>query len=118
MNPSMQAANPYVLLAISIFVSSMISTIIAGFLAYLAFRIQFERFRAMDAEREKHWNKWREDTSKDVEALKFERNNASRLEQCERFIQELRDFKHEIVEPYIREVGKLRDRIDRMGKTP
>jgi hypothetical protein len=47
------------------------SSLIVGIVSsYLTFRLQFERHRSMDAEREKHWTKWRDGISRDVDDLK------------------------------------------------
>lgn len=106
--------NPVVTVCISI----AASTLIAAFGSYWAFRIQFERFLARDTEREKHWTEWRAGVTRDVEQLKAERNFHGRIEQVEEFIDELRLWKHEAVEPYIRAVGLLKDRVDRLEKRP
>ena len=106
--------NPLLTVCISI----TASTLIAAFGSYWAFRIQFERFLARDAEREKYWNEWRISATRDVEQLKLERNFHGRVTQCEDFIAELRDWKHEAVEPYIRAMGVLKDRVDRLEKRP
>jgi hypothetical protein len=106
--------NPIITVCISI----AVSTLIAAFGSYWAFRIQFERFLARDTEREKHWARWQEQVSRDVEQLKAERNLHGRVSQCESFIEELREWKHVVVEPYIRAVGSLKDRVDRLEKGP
>lgn len=95
-----------------------LTVIISAAGAYLGFRIQFERFLAKDTEREKHWMRWQETLTRDVEQLKIERNFHGRVGQCEEFIAELRDWKHEVVEPYIRAHGTLKDRVDRMERKP
>lgn len=104
--------NPVITVCISI----AASTLIAAFGSYWAFRIQFERFLARDTEREKHWNGWREQVTRDVEQLKSERNFHGRVTQCEAFIEELREWKHVVVEPYIRAAGQLKDRLDRLER--
>ena len=38
--------------------------------SYLTFRLQLAAFMAMDKEREKHWTKWRDGISQDVDDLK------------------------------------------------
>lgn len=102
------------LVTISIAVSTVL---ISAFGSYLAFRVQFERFLARDTEREKHWMRWQESITRDVEQLKAERNFHGRIEQCERFIEELREHKHVVVDPHIRAVGQLKDRIERLEKS-
>lgn len=92
--------------------------IISPIAAYVAFRISFERFLAKDTEREKHWMRWQDSVSKDVEQLKAERNFHVRIAQCESFIDELREWKHEKVDPHVRALGVLKDRVDRMEKKP
>lgn len=102
--------------ALTVSISIAASTIIAAFGSYWAFRIQFERFLARDTEREKYWNEWRLNITREVEQLKSERNFHGRIEQVEKFIDELRLWKHENVEPYIRAVGLLKDRLDRVER--
>ncbi|MGL4296795.1 MAG: hypothetical protein ACRCTG_13870 [Aestuariivirga sp.] len=106
--------NPILTVSISI----VVSTLIAAFGSFWAFRIQFERFLARDSEREKHWDEWRQTVNRDVEQLKAERNFDVRIQHVENFIDELRDWKHEAVEPYIRAMGLLKDRVDRLEKAP
>jgi hypothetical protein len=38
--------------------------------SYLTFRLQWAAFQAKDIEREKHWTKWRDQITADVESLK------------------------------------------------
>lgn len=101
---------------VGVCISIVASTLLAAFASYWAFRIQFERFLARDTEREKHWNLWRENVTRDVEQLKAERNFHGRVTQCEQFIDELRDWKHETVEPYVRAMGALKERLDRLER--
>lgn len=101
---------------ITVCISITASTLIAAFCSYWAFRIQFERFLARDTEREKHMLRWQEQITRDVEQLKSERNFHGRVTQCELFIEELREWKHVVVEPYIRAAGQLKDRLDRLEK--
>jgi hypothetical protein len=104
--------------AITVCISITASTLIAVFGSYRAFRIQFERFLARDTEREKHWNEWRSGVTRDVEQLKAERNFHGRVAQCEQFIDELRDWKHEFADPHLRAMGALKDRVERLEKQP
>ena len=99
---------------ISVLISVGISALLNAIVAQVAFRIQFERFLARDTEREKHWMRWQEQITRDVEQLKTERNFHTRIEQCERFIDELREHKHVVVDPHIRVIGALKERIDRL----
>jgi hypothetical protein len=99
---------------ITVCISVGASTLISAFMSYVAFRIQFERFLARDTEREKHWVRWQEQISKDVEQLKAERNFHVRIQHCEEFIEELRDWKHEKADPHIRAMGALNDRVTRL----
>lgn len=92
--------------------------IVSPIAAYVAFRISFERFLAKDTEREKHWMRWQDSVSHDVEELKSERNFHVRIQQCEDFIGELRDWKHERVDPHIRALGQLKEQVDRLEKRP
>jgi hypothetical protein len=38
--------------------------------SYITFRLQWAAFQAKDVEREKHWTKWRDGITADVESLK------------------------------------------------
>lgn len=106
--------NPLITVCISI----TASTLIAVFGSYWAFRIQFERFLARDTEREKHWNEWRANMTRDVEQLKAERNFHGRIEQCERFIEELREWKHVKFDAYIRAADVMNERVTQLEKKP
>jgi hypothetical protein len=49
---------------------SVVSSLIVGVASsYLTFRLQFERFKAMDEQREEDWAKWRDGISRDVKVL-------------------------------------------------
>lgn len=104
--------NPLVAVGIS-----AATILISAFGSYIAFRVQFERFLARDTEREKHWMRWQESISRDVEQLKAERNFHGRVAQCESFIDELRDWKHEFADPHLRAMGALKDRIERLERS-
>lgn len=56
--------------------------------------------------------------TRDVEQLKSERNFHGRVNQCEKFIDELREWKHAEADPHIRAIGSLKDRVDRMEQRP
>jgi hypothetical protein len=75
-----------------ILVSAAISLIVGlasgGFGAYITFRLQFERHRAMDTQREKDWTIWRQNITKDVEILKA----AAGLPQLASLIQQVKDM--------------------------
>lgn len=111
-------AAPTVNPIITVCISISASTAIAMFGSYWAFRIQFERFIARDTEREKHWVRWQEQVARDVEQLKAERNFHGRVTQCESFIDELRDWKHEFADPHLRVIGGLKDRIELLEQRP
>jgi hypothetical protein len=108
------AVNP----AITVLVSVGAGALINAFVAYFAFRVQFERFIARDTEREKYWTEWRTSITSDVEQLKAERNFHTRIEHCEKFIDELRDWKHQLADPHIRVQGDLKRRIEELEQRP
>lgn len=105
---------------VSIVASVTASTVVGVTASWLTFRLQFERFSAMDAEREKHWNEWRRQITLDVELLKNTRaalDYGFRVQQCESFIAELRLWKHEAVDPHIGDIKNLDARLTRLEKT-
>lgn len=103
----------------NIIASVSASTIVGIGASWLTFRLQFERFSAMDAEREKHWNEWRRQITLDVELLKNTRvalDYGFRVQQCENFIAELRQWKHEVVDPHVGDIKNLNARLIRVEK--
>lgn len=94
--------------------------------SYLTFRLQFERFQAMDREREKHWVEWRDKISADVEILKRSANLTElallkqSLESLIKRVEELwaytSELKHTHVDPYEREMVKLGQRVEMLEK--
>lgn len=102
------------------------SLVVGVLSSYLTFRLQFERFQAMDKEREKHWAEWRKEISADVEFLKKSANITElmlvkqsvdaltkRVEDLWKYATEV---KHVYVDPYIRATDLLKQRLDEMEK--
>lgn len=92
--------------------------------SYITFRLQFERFQAMDKEREKHWVDWREKISHDVESLKRSASItelallSQTVETISKRLEDLwkytADVKHLQVDPYVRATDILKERMDKM----
>lgn len=103
-----------------------ISLVVGTLSSWLTFRLQFERFKAKDGEREKHWDSWRTQITADVEALKRSANLTQvallqqsletlvkRVEQLSEYTAEL---KHLHIDPYEREMAKLNQRVDTLER--
>lgn len=94
--------------------------------SYITFRLQFERFESMDKEREKHWIKWRDDITIDVEELKKAANItqiallAQTVEALVKRVEDLwkytADIKHLQVDPYVRATDLLKQRVEKLEK--
>lgn len=107
-------------------ITVIVSILVGVSSSYLTFRLQFERFESMDKEREKHWIKWRDDISEDVEALKKSANItqlallAQTVEALAKRVEDLwkytTDIKHLQVDPYIRAHELLKQRVDKLEK--
>ena len=103
-----------------------VSLVVGILSSYLTFRLQFERFAAMDKEREKHWVEWRRDISADVEALKKSANVTqlalltqvvdSLVKRVEDLWKYTTDIKHLQVDPYIRAHELLKQRVDEIAR--
>lgn len=103
-----------------------VSLVVGVLSSYLTFRLQFERFKAMDERRELDWVKWRDKISIDVEALKQSANLtqlAVLTQVVESLVKRVEDLwkyasetKHVYVDPYVREVGILKQRVDELEK--
>lgn len=106
-------------------VTSVLSSLVVGIGAsWLTFRLQFERFKSMDTEREKHWEKWRDSISADVEVLKKSASLTElalikqsvdmlikRFDQLDAYTEKL---KHVHIDPLKLEFEKLRQKVDEM----
>ena len=90
--------------------------------SYLTFLLQFTRFKAMDERREQDWKAWRDRVDNSISdlqkgasvtelALLTQRMNdlAKNVEKLWVYATEL---KHVVVDPYVLETGKLKQRLD------
>ena len=104
----------------------VVSLIVGVGSSYITFRLQFERFQAMDKEREKHWAEWREKISADVESLKKTANITevallragldALTKQVEKLWTYATELKHVQVDPYMRAVDLMKQRLDEIQK--
>ncbi len=112
---------------LSTITTSVASSLIVGIGAsWLTFRLQFERFKSMDGEREKHWEKWRDQISADVESLKRSANltEVALLKQAlDALIQRVEDLwkyttdlKHLTIDPYVRAADVMNRRVESLEK--
>lgn len=98
-------------------VAALAFTIITPFLAWWGssryFEGQWEQWR-------EHSEEWRIGIGKRLDAIDYTIQSGSsilvRLERAERDILDLRQFKHERVEPYIRALDVQRSEIDQIKK--
>lgn len=93
--------------------------------AWIAFRIRFERFDAMDKEREKAWWVWRDGLDEQLaeRERQSERNTEllqrleERVKALERDQNGIREWKHVVIDPYVPgAVNALKDRVDRIDR--
>jgi hypothetical protein len=108
------------------FITVIVSLIVGAGSSYITFRLQFERFQAMDERREQDWVNWRNKIDRDIDVLKASAS-VTELKLLQQMLQTLSksledlwkyttEIKHVHVDPYQREVSKLAQRIDALER--
>lgn len=105
-------------------ITIVVSLIVGAGSAYMTFRLQFERFKAMDERRELDWVNWRNKIDRDIDVLKasasvtelrlIQQTLQTMSKSLEDLWQYTTELKHVHVDPYQREVAKLRASVDRL----
>ena len=108
-------------------ITILVSLVVGAGASYITFRLQFERFKAMDERRELDWISWRNKVDKDVDLLKtsasvtqlalLAQTVTALVKRVEDLWQYTTDLKHLHIDPFEREVTKLRASVDQMEKS-
>jgi hypothetical protein len=100
-----------------------IDLLIGGVVAWVTFRVRFERFESKDAEREKSWWEWRRALDQTIrEREEHSRANTDalvrseeRVKTLERRMEAMTLWKHTVVDPYLpRAVDDHHRRLERI----
>ncbi len=108
------------------FITIGVSMVVGIGSSYLTFRLQFERFRAMDERREQDWMRWRNKIDIDIEQLKQTAGVTElallrqAVDMLTKRVEQLWDYatelKHVHVDPYVREIERLKQRVESMDR--
>lgn len=106
---------------------SVLASLLGGAISsYIAFRIQFEKFRATQEQRDLFLSEWRREVNADLDTLHkstsatdiavMRQTHKALTSEVTELAKYTHNMKHRYVDPYIRAVDVLKNRVDELSR--